>query len=195
MPLWGITDESKPKWLTTEEKKEVYGNESGWVVEAGSTMTGNNNTSAQPEILVAIGELADRMVEGTITEVEWISSGFGKAAGGTLQVRVRYNEPVTVTGSPTVLVTNGNQGTGSGRPNQTLTYTATGSTTNELVFTTATIAGGSSDFAASDQLTIGAQNILKPGGATIKDTGTSIDSAVAISGPIGAAAGALIVTA
>ena len=195
MPLWGITDESKPKWLTTEEKKEVYGNESGWVVEAGSTMTGNNNTSAQPEILVAIGELADRMVEGTITEVEWISSGFDKSDGGTLQVRVRYNEPVTVTGSPTVLVTNGNQGTGSGRPNQTLTYTATGSTANELVFTTGTISGNSSDFAVSDQLTIGAQNILKPGGATIKDTGTSVDSGVAISAPIGAAAGALIVTA
>ena len=195
MPLWGITDESKPKWLTTDEKKESYANTGGWVIEGGSKMSGNGNPDAQPEVLVAIRNLSNRMAEGTITEVEWISAGFDRTTGGTLQVRVRYNEPVTVTGSPTVLVTNGNQGTGSGRPNQTLTYTATGSTTNELVFTTATIAGGSSDFALSDELTIGAQNILKPGGATIKDTGTAIDSGVAVSAPIGAAAGTIIVTA
>ena len=194
MPLWGITDESKPKWLTDSEKKESYANTGGWVIEGGSTMTGNGNPDAQPEVLVAIRNLSNRMAEGTITEVEWISAGFDRTTGGTLQVRVRYNEPVTVTGSPTVLVTNGNQGTGSGRPNQTLTYTATGSTTNELVFTTGTIAGGSNQFALSDELTIGAQNILKPGGATIKDTGTAIDSGVAISAPIGAAAGTIIVT-
>tara|TARA_R100000908_G_C3696637_1_gene108784 strand:+ start:113 stop:703 length:591 start_codon:yes stop_codon:yes gene_type:complete len=194
MPLWGITDESKPKWLTTDEKKESYATTGGWVIEGGSKMSGNGNPDAQPEVLVAIRNLSNRMAEGTITEVEWISAGFDRTTGGTLQVRVRYNEPVTVTGSPTVLVTNGNQGTGSGRPNQTLTYTATGSTTNELVFTTGTIAGGSSDFALSDELTIGAQNILKPGGATIKDTGTAIDSGVAISAPIGAAAGTIIVT-
>ena len=50
MPLWGATDadESKPKWLTTAQKKEVFANTTGWVVEAGSTMTGNDNTSAAP---------------------------------------------------------------------------------------------------------------------------------------------------
>ena len=40
MPLWGATDadESKPKWLTTAQKKEVFANTTGWVVEAGSTI-------------------------------------------------------------------------------------------------------------------------------------------------------------
>ncbi len=39
MALWGITDadESKPKWLTTAQKKEIYANNSGWVVEGGSS--------------------------------------------------------------------------------------------------------------------------------------------------------------
>ena len=47
MPLWGATDadESKPKHLTTAKKKEVFANASGWVVEAGSTQSGNDNTS------------------------------------------------------------------------------------------------------------------------------------------------------
>ena len=35
MPLWGTSDsdESKPKNLTTAEKKEVYATNSGWVRE------------------------------------------------------------------------------------------------------------------------------------------------------------------
>ena len=74
MPLWGITDESKPKWLTDSEKKESFANTSGWVIEGGSKMTGNGNVNAQPEVLVAIRNLSNRMAEGTITEVEWISA-------------------------------------------------------------------------------------------------------------------------
>jgi hypothetical protein len=196
MPLWGNTDadESKPKWLTTAQKKEVYANAEGWVVEAGSVMTGNDNTSADPEILVAIGGLATNIGAADVTDVEWITSTADKSAGFTLSVRVRYNEAVTVTGSPTLAVTNGNQGSGSGRGPHTLVY-ASGTGTNELVFSLA-IAAANAATNADDVLTIGAQNILKPGGATIKDTaGTASDSAVAISGAQGTAAGSLTVVA
>ena len=196
MPLWGNTDadESKPKWLTTAQKKEVYANAEGWVVEAGSVMTGNDNTSADPEILVAIGGLATNIGAADVTDVEWITSTADKSAGFTLSVRVRYNEAVTVTGSPTLAVTNGNQGSGSGRGPHTLVY-ASGTGTNELVFSLA-IAAANAATNADDVLTIGAQNILKPGGATIKDTaGTASDSAVAISGAQGTAAGSITVVA
>ena len=196
MPLWGNTDadESKPKWLTTAQKKEVYANAEGWVVEAGSTMTGNDNTSADPEILVAIGGLATNIGAADVTEVEWITTAADKSAGFTLSVRVRYNEAVTVTGSPTLAVTNGNQGSGSGRGPHTLVY-ASGSGSNELVFSLA-IAAGNAATNEDDQLTIGAQNILQPGGATIKDTaGAASDSAVAISAGQGTAAGTITVVA
>jgi len=196
MPLWGTTDadESKPKWLTTEEKKEVYANASGWVVEGGSTMTGNDNTNAAPEILVAIGGLSTGIGAADVTEVEWITTAADKSAGFTLSVRVRYNEAVTVTGSPTLAVTNGNQGSGSGRGPHTLVY-ASGTGSNELVFSLA-IAAANAATNADDVLVIGAQNILKPGGATIKDTaGTASDSAVAISGAQGTAAGSITVVA
>ena len=196
MPLWGNTDadESKPKWLTTAQKKEVYANAEGWVVEAGSTMTGNDNTSADPEILVAIGGLATNIGAADVTDVEWITTTADKSAGFTLSVRVRYNEAVTVTGSPTLAVTNGNQGTGTGRGPHTLVY-ASGSGSNELVFSLA-IAADNAATNADDVLTVGAQNILKPGGATIKDTaGTASDSAVAISAGQGTAAGSITVVA
>ena len=199
MPLWGKTDadESKPKWLTDEEKKEVYANASGWVVEGGSTMTGNDNVNAAPEILVAIGGLSTGIGAADVTEVEWITSAADKSAGFTLSVRVRYNEPVDVVttgGTPTLAVTNGNEGTGSGRGPHSLSY-ASGTGTNELVFSLA-IAAANAATNADDVLTIGAQNILKPGGATIKDTaGTASDSAVAISAGQGTAAGSITVVA
>ena len=135
MSLWGATDsdESKPKNLTTAEKKQVFANSSGWVLEAGSSLSGNDNTSATPEVLVAIGGLATSIGAADVTEVEWITTAADKSAGFTLSVRVRYNEAVTVTGSPTLAVTNGNQGSGSGRGPHTLVY-ASGTGTNELIF-------------------------------------------------------------
>ena len=196
MSLWGATDsdESKPKNLTTAEKKQVFANSSGWVLEAGSSLSGNDNTSATPEVLVAIGGLATSIGAADVTEVEWITTAADKSAGFTLSVRVRYNEAVTVTGSPTLAVTNGNQGSGSGRGPHTLVY-ASGTGTNELVFSLA-IAAANAATNADDVLSIGAQNILKPSGATIKDTaGTNSDSAVAISGAQGTAAGTLTVVA
>ena len=196
MPLWGKTDadESKPKWLTDDQKKEVFANNSGWVVEGGSAQTGNGNVDAQPEILACIGGLSTGIGAGDITDVEWITTTADKSAGFTLSVRVRYNEPVTVTGSPTLAVTNGNQGSGSGRGPHTLVY-ASGTGTNELVFSLA-IAAANAATNADDVLTVAAQNVLKPGGATIKDaSGTASDSAVAISGAQGTAAGTITVVA
>lgn len=196
MSLWGNSDadESKPKNLTTAEKKEVYATASGWVREAGSALSGNNNTSATPELLVAISALSTNLGAADVTEVEWITTAADKSAGFTLSVRVRYNEAVAVTGSPTLAVTNGNQGSGSGRGPHTLVY-ASGTGTNELVFSLA-IAAANAATNADDVLVIGAQNILKPGGATMKDaTGTASDAAVAISGAQGTAAGGITVVA
>ncbi len=93
MALWGITDadEAKPKWLTTAQKKEVFANNSGWVVEAGSTQTGNDNTDAQPEVLCCVGDLATGIGAADITEIEFITTAFDKSDGGNIDVRVRFN--------------------------------------------------------------------------------------------------------
>ena len=196
MSLWGNSDadESKPKNLTTAEKKEVYATASGWVREAGSALSGNSNTSADPEVLVAISALSTNLGAADVTEVEWITTTADKSAGFTLSIRVRYNEAVTVTGSPTIAVTNGNQGSGTGRGPHTLVY-ASGTGTNELVFSLA-IAAANAATNADDVLVVGAQNILKPGGATMKDTsdGTTA-SAVAVSADQGTACGSVTVVA
>ena len=108
MPLWGATDadESKPKHLTAAQKKEVFATAKGWVVEAGSTQSGNDNTSADPEVLVAIGSLTTALGSADITEIEFITTAFDKSDGGTLQVRVRLNEAVDDTVTPQLKVVN-----------------------------------------------------------------------------------------
>ena len=156
-------------------------------------MTGNDNTSAAPEILAAIGGLTTKIGADDITGVEWITTAADKSAGFTLSVRVRWNEAVTVTGNPTLAVTNGNQGTGSGRGPHSLVY-ASGSGSNELVFSLA-IAANNAATNANDVLTVAAQTIALAGG-TIKDTadGTTV-SARAISGAQGTACGSITVVA
>ena len=195
MSLWGNSDadESKPKNLTTAEKKEVYATASGWVREAGSALSGNSNTSADPEVLVAISALSTNLGAADVTEVEWITTAADKSEGFTLSVRVRYNEAVAVTGSPTLAVTNGNQGSGSGRGPHTLVY-ASGTGTNELVFSLV-IAAANAATNANDVLVVGAQNIALAGG-TLKDaTGTASNAAVAISADQGTACGSITVVA
>ena len=192
MALWGKSDadESKPKWLTTAQKKEVFANDSGWVVEGGSAMTGNGNADAAPEILACVGGLTTAIGAGDVTEVEWITTTADRSDGFTMSIRVRYNEAVAVTGSPTLVVTNDTNA------NHTLVY-ASGTGTNELVFSLAIAAGGGGVVTADDVLTVGAQNILLPGGATMKDTGGdgTTDSAVAISADQGTACGSITVVA
>ena len=198
MPLWGATDsdESKPKNLTTAEKKEVFANASGWVREAGSALSGNDNTDADPEVLVAIGELSTSIGAADITEVEMVTTTADKSDGFTISVRVRYNEPVDVVttgGTPTLAVTNSNAGSGSGRGPHSLSY-ASGTGTNELIFSLA-IAAANAATNADDVLSVGAQSIALNSG-TIKDAaGTASDASLVISSAQGTAAGSVTVTA
>ena len=185
MSLWG--NDIKPRNLTDAEKKEVFANTKGWVREAGSILSGNGNTSADPEVLVAIGGLSANMGSANITELEFITTAFDKSDGGTLQVRARFNEPVTVTGTPQLTVVN------DSRANHTLSY-ASGSTTNELVFSL-TIGAANAATNAGDVLSLGA-NAMSLNGGTIKDTGQSgTNATITNAAGIGTAAGTITVSA
>ena len=198
MGLWGASDsdESKPKNLTTAEKKEVFANHKGWVREAGSSLSGNDNTSADEEVLVALGGLSASIGAADITEIEWITTTADKSDGFTLSARVRFNEPVAVVttgGTPTLSATNGNEGSGTGRGPHALAY-ASGTGTNELVFSLA-IAAANAATNADDVIVFGA-NPLALNSGTIKDVATSTTNAtITSSSAIGTAAGGVTVTA
>ena len=202
MPLWGsgrgatqLIAEKKPTFLTAAEQRAVYATNLGWTVAAG----GNIRATAQREVLVAIGGLSGAqaasgtgLAAATITSVNWNISTFDKSAGGTLSATVNYNEAVTVAVSnPTIAVTNGNEGSGSGRGPHTLTY-ASGTGTNRLTFTLA-IGAANAATNADDVLVIGAQNITLASSSTIVDDAGNAQ--VAISAAHGTAAGTILVVA
>ena len=198
MPLWGNAHASatnKPKFLPADEdsnynRADCYATQSGWVMQAGHPSSGNGNTSAAPEVLVASGGLAGatdttglraptvtsmRFVKGTAAATD-LTAG---SSSQTIQVEITWDEAVTVAGSPTVAVANGNQGSGSGRGPYTCVYTATGSTANRKRFILA-----SQTIAEDDVLTLGGANIQLASG-TISDTvrgGTAQAASLVLSG-------------
>ena len=186
-PLWGKSASSatnKPKFLLDNEdakynRNNAYATASGWVMRAGTAATGNDNTSADPEILVAIGELSTTVSSATITDARFVVGSTATtdmtAGDGTQRIllEITWDEAVTVTGSPQIVVAN-NDASGGGYGNHTLTYTATGSTANRKRFTKTSASLGNTDV-----LTVGGSNISLNSG-TIKDTadGTTASSLV-----------------
>ena len=195
MGSWGATDadEAKPKFLTTEEKKGVYATAGGWVSQAGQASSGNDNASAQPEVLVALRGLATKLGQATVDAVEIVTTSMDASAGGVLRVDVHYNEQVTVaTASPMVVVTNSKAGGGSAS-NFTLTMDGALPQTNDTLSFSVTVAGGGA-VAADDVLSVGAQTINLNGG-TIVDAVGGGNAERAISGAQGTAAGTITVVA
>ena len=76
MSSWGAstTDESKPKFLTDEEKRDVYATDQGWVKR--TTGTGDRAGRVHEEILVAIGELSETLAEANISNVTLVTVAY-----------------------------------------------------------------------------------------------------------------------
>ncbi len=197
MPLWGTAHAAatnKPKFLTTDEdsdytRQDSYATQGGWAMRAGTKSQGNDNTSADPEILVAIGNLAGStdttgLRAPTVTHMRFVKGTTATtdltAADSTARVMVEitWDEAVTVVGSPQVVVANSNA-SGGGFGNYTLTYTATGSTANRKRFEATSQSLGNTDV-----LTLGGSNITLNSG-TISDTvrgGTNLAASLVLSG-------------
>ena len=180
MSLWGNSDadEAKPKWLTEADKKLTYATARGWVYK--------KSANHQEEVIAAIGALATSIGQADITDIEWVTTAFDKSDGGTLSVKVIFNEKVTVTGTPQLTVVNDTNA------NHTLSY-ASGSTSNELTFSLA-IAAGNAATSAGDVLSIGA-NAVSLNSGTIVDTSEGGNATITSSAGIGTAAGTITVAA
>ena len=209
MPLWGTEDtlEGKPKifgrsllatGITNDPRTDVYATTQGWVRKL--------SWQGVPEVLVAIRGLSTRssaeagfggtaMAQANITSFNWNISTFDKSAGGTLSVTANFNEEVTVAsgGSMKLVVTNGNQGSGSGRGPHNLLYVS-GSTTNRLTFDLV-IAAAHASTNANDVLVIGANAIAHVGGSSIVDAVGAGASVITNSAGIGTATGSITVVA
>ena len=105
MPLWENTAAgiaNKPKFLTDDanskyDRTNVYATNAGWVMRAGSAGSGNGNTGAQEEVLVAIGGLAGITTSTGLKHPTITRARFGEASytgGESITFNVTWDEAV-----------------------------------------------------------------------------------------------------
>ena len=104
MAIWGKTSgaESRPKSLPMDtnsgySREFVTANAKGWVFQPGtaSAATGNDNASADPEILVAIRNLSVTFKSGNLMSIDWTDGAYADAADFDLVLT--FDEAITVT--------------------------------------------------------------------------------------------------
>ena len=156
---------------TVAQKKNVIAGSGGWIRTQDSDsykFYGNDNPNTTPEVLVAIRNLAARL-SPVISGFTWTApygDQLDKSAGGTLSVVTHFSQNVVVTGTPQLSVINSNDGSGSGRGPDVLSY-ASGTGTEELTFSLV-VAAGSATHNANDILHLDATNRISLNSGTIK---------------------------
>ena len=142
---WGAdtTDERKPTWPWVAE----------YIGYANCFATGSGWTIRWPwgdEVLVALSNLSTKLGNSSITEVlAWVfpTSGYlVNAATQTLQVAVSFNEAITVSGTPTLVLIST-----AGESNITLSYNSASSNlaSGKLVFSNQSFTLGTSGYASN----------------------------------------------
>ena len=106
MALWGKTtnSESRPKFLPVDSnasgsmgaRENCIAQPGGWALAAGLASSGNDNTGAQPEILVCIRGLGTSILQGAnVMSIDWTDGAYADAAN--FDITVTFDEKVTVT--------------------------------------------------------------------------------------------------
>ena len=104
MAIWGKVSnaESRPKSLPMDSNSSysrefVTANAKGWVFQPGtaSAATGNDNASADPEILVAIRNLSVTFKSGNLMSVDWTDGAYADAAD--FDLILTFDEEITFT--------------------------------------------------------------------------------------------------
>ena len=104
MAIWGKTSgaESRPKSLPMDSnsgysREFVTATSKGWVMQPGvaSAATGNDNTSADPEILVAIRNLSVTFKSGNLMSIDWTDGTYADASD--FDLILTFDENITFT--------------------------------------------------------------------------------------------------
>jgi len=112
MPLWlkSTSAESRPKWLggdgadgASGAKADCFATTAGWAMRAGQANSGNDNTSAQVEILACVSgatgsTLSATMGEANVLSVDWeATTTLAHDGTGTHDIVFTCDEALTVT--------------------------------------------------------------------------------------------------
>ena len=103
MPLWlkSTSAESRPKWLAGDDsdyaKEHAFATTRGWEMKAGTPSQGNDNASADSEILACVGGLSTTLGAANVLSVDFTAGTYAHDGTGTLDVVYTFDEAITVT--------------------------------------------------------------------------------------------------
>ena len=105
MGLWGVTtaQSDKPKFLPDDSnavgaggaKEHAIAVKGGWGLAPGQAFSGNDNTDADPEILICVKNLAEAMGSASVIGIDWTEAEL--ADTGTFDITVTFDEAVDIT--------------------------------------------------------------------------------------------------
>ena len=192
MALWGKSTavESRPKWLggdgaqgASGAKEDAFANTAGWALRAGTAAGGNDNTSAQVELLAAVSGLATTLGVANVLSVDYTAGEYARTE--TFDMVMTFDEAITVVSaawSADQVITNklyfivGNYGpTDMADDGSMKLQYFSGSGTNKITFR-GTIPGTA---VASGRIGDADYAFVADGTATIKDA-----AAVAVTAPV-----------
>ena len=105
MGLWGVTTAATdvPKFLPDDKnavgaggaKEHAIAVKGGWGLAPGQAFSGNDNTAADPEILVCVKNLAEAFGSASIVGMQWTDATL--ADTGLFDITITFDEAVDVT--------------------------------------------------------------------------------------------------
>ena len=107
MALWGKSTSaaSRPKFVVDNTdaqgsagaREDVYATTAGWVQTAGKGHSGNDNSSATPEVLVCIRNLSGTLGAANILSVDFEAGTYAHDGSADFDVVYTFDEAVTIT--------------------------------------------------------------------------------------------------
>ena len=106
MGMWGkfTNAESRPKYLGGDnadgaggKKEDCIATPRGWELKAGTIASGNDNASADNEVLIAMGGLSATLGAANLLSVDWTDGTYAHAGATDFDIVFTYDENVTVT--------------------------------------------------------------------------------------------------
>ena len=104
MSLWGksTSAESRPKWLggdgaqgASGAKEDAHATTAGWALRAGTAASGNDNTSAQVEVIACVSGLSTTLGVANILSADFVAGEYARAE--TFDIVLTFDEAITVT--------------------------------------------------------------------------------------------------
>ena len=107
MALWGksTSADSRPKFVVDNTdaadgpgaREHVKATTRGWEMSPGTGASGNDNADAQPEILVAIGNLSSTLGAPNLLSVDFTAGTYAHDGSADFDVVYTFDEAITVT--------------------------------------------------------------------------------------------------